>query len=166
MNGHENENVQDLFERFVDAGRAADAADDIEAGRRLLAGHPPPLPDPQLIARVKESVAVALAQRRRSRVRLRRRIAAVAAAIVILCGVGLLQDDPSGPGLVMADSLWDSQDVAGDDLELVHYRSQLQRIEQQLKALQSDQAQKDALEALSELEVELQEISEAEFWKG
>ena len=101
-------------------------------------------------------------------------VAAVAAAVIILAAVGtnLFEKDsgqpkPLGPMIasLIPPEIWESDDIAADDMDMAGYTVEIEQIEDELLALQSDQEGLDNESAITEMEMELIEI-ETDFWKG
>lgn len=53
MDRRNGENLRELFERFVDARQAKEAAEDIERGEQILRQWPAPEPRAELLALIK-----------------------------------------------------------------------------------------------------------------
>jgi len=90
MNGRNEENLKELFEKFLNSEQAERAADDIQKAEQILSEHPAPQPDDIVLADIKTEISGALV---RSKVNVfRRRIyrtAAVAAAVIILAVISV-----------------------------------------------------------------------------
>ena len=74
-----------------------------------------------------------------------------------------------GPGVASAASLiptaiWESNNIAADDLNLASFTAEVERIESELKSLLLDESGSDE-SFLNEAEIELMDI-QGEFWKG
>ena len=169
MNGRSNANLRELLGRFLDPEEARAAAQDIAAGEKILAKYPAPEPDPEVVGRLQSTVAT-MAHRRRRRIQEARYGAAVAAAVMILATVGVLQRYHGGSGgtvyaSILPAAIWESEDIASDDPELIFFTAEIEQIEQQIEALESGEFHGNGDMALEELEMELAEM-DTDFWKG
>lgn len=168
MNDRNEENLRDLFERFDDSEHAAEAVDDIRRGDQILRRWPAPEPSDELLERIKSEMAGRLVRSGRRHVRwFASRAAGIAAAFVITASVwtGLHRS----PGVVNAASLiptaiWESDNIAADDLRLATFTAEVERIENELKSLLLDESGSDK-SILDEAEMELIDL-QGEFWKG
>jgi hypothetical protein len=84
--------------------------------------------------------------------------------------IGLFGRGPAPPtdafhAGIIPSAVWDSDDIAADDPELVYFRSQLRRIESQMEELEAGEP--DTLEdrTIEDLQMQLIQI-DTEFWKG
>jgi hypothetical protein len=114
---------------------------------------------------------MAVAAHRRHRiVRLVHGSLAAAAAVIVLALIGLL-----GPGsanrphlsyaAIIPASIWDSDDITADDLDLAYFSSEIGQIEAQMQALDAGESEIGAGTLVDEFENELMAI-QADFWKG
>lgn len=163
------ENLTELLRQFMDPAAARAAEADIRAGQRLLEAWPAPTPDRRVLADINARM-VAHAVRRRRIHRIFHGSMATAAAIVMMTLIGLLNHGSTdSPGLNYATlipaSVWESQNIMTDDLELVYYASQIRQIEAQVQAVETGEPEVRSKSVLDELEMELMQI-ETEFWKG
>jgi hypothetical protein len=163
------ENLTELLKRFMDGTAAEAAAEEIRAGERLLEACPAPAPAERTLTAIKIRMATA-ALRRRWRVRVFRGALAAAAAVVMALLIGMPTRGPSQrPGVnfatIMPTSIWESDDLAADDLQLVYFTSEIRRIEAQVRALETEETDMDSDGSPDDLERELLAI-ETEFWKG
>jgi hypothetical protein len=168
MTDQAHENLVELLRRFMDEPAARAAQEDIRAGERFLDACPAPAPEARLLATIKAQVAAA-AQRRRRLVRLTHRSLAAAAAIVVLALIGLFGPGPSHRPRIshvalIPPAVWDSHDIAADDLDLVYFSAQLGQIEAQAQALDAGESEGGS-GSVDEFEEELMAI-QADFWKG
>jgi hypothetical protein len=173
MNDRNHEDMAGLFEKFFDAEQAKSCLEDIQKAEQIFREHPAPEPDDMLIANIKAEIAMRLSARR-ARL-LRRRIyeaAGVAAAIVVLAAVSMqlfknVSREPTGlvtAGLIPA-AIWESDDVAADDVSLAIYSAEIEQIEDEVRTLQSGEDTGEGDSTIAELEMELIAIS-GDFWKG
>ena len=172
MNERNEENLKDLFEKFLNAKEADEAVEDIGKGEEILRAHPWPKPDGKLVAGIKAEVARELL-RRKTRVtkRVVYKVAAVAAAFLILANVSvkLFEKGGEGGGVVKASilpsAIWESEDLAADDVDLAILTAEIREIEEDALALQLGENGGNGHIGLEELEIELMEIN-GDFWKG
>ena len=174
MNGQNEENLKELFEKFLDAGQAQRYAEDIEKGEQILREHPAPEPDDMLIANIKAEIAMHLPARRTYLFEhIAYKVACAAATIMILTGIGLKLFDKggitSGPAQyasIIPAAIWESDDLTTDDTDLAIYTTEIEQIEEELLALQSGDYSGNGESSVTELEMELIEINNSDFWKG
>lgn len=172
MNSKNQENLKDLFEKFMDAEQAEKRVEDVQKAEQILREYPAPEPDDMLIANIKAEIAMRLPARRAYLFRLKvYKAAAVAAAVVILAAVSLMlfEKDVVEPQRVAYASLiptaiWESEDIATDDADLAIFTAEAEQIEDEVLALQFGGDGSNGERAVSELEMELVEI-ESNFWK-
>jgi len=168
MRDQAHENLIELLRRFMDEPTARAAHEDIQAGERFLDAYPAVQPDARLIATIKTQMAVAALHRRRI-VRLVHGSLAAAAAVIVLALIGLL-----GPGsanrspmsyvAMIPPTIWESDDITADDLDLAYFSSEIGQIEAQMQALDAGESE-SGTGTLDEFEDELMAI-QADFWKG
>ena len=174
MNSQNDENLKDLFERFVGAEQAKSAVEDFAAAERILSEHPVPGPDKELIAGIKSEIADTL---RRSKERAFRRMAyklvPVAAVFIVLAVVSIkMFVGNGGPETItyasitpMPASVWDSDDVAADDFGLAVLTAEIDELEGQVLTLELGEDSGNGRSAVTELEMELVAIN-SDFWEG
>jgi hypothetical protein len=153
----------------MDPAAAQAAAEEIRAGERLLNAWLAPAPADRTLASIKVQMA-AVALRRRWRVRVFRGSLAAAAAVVMALLIGLPTGGPAQrPGMnfaaIIPAAIWESDDLAADDLQLVYFTSEIRRIEAQMQALEAEETDTGSGGSPDDLERELFAI-ETEFWKG
>ena len=66
---------------------------------------------------------------------------------------------------IIPAAVWEGDDIAVDDTDLAKYTVEIEQIENELTALQSDEEDLDSDSTITEMEMELMEIN-SEFWKG
>ena len=172
MNERHDENLKELFERFLSAEQANEAVKDVVQGERILREYPAPEPDRELIADIKSKAAARLLSRRVSVFRtVARRAVAVAAAIVILAVVSVrlfeIGGDQSGgvaDAPAIPSALWESDDIAADDMELAVLTAEVKQIEAEVLTLQLGENGQDGERVVAELEIKFAEI-QSDFWK-
>ncbi len=170
MNDRNEENLRDLFARFVDREEAAEAAEDIEVGEDILRQWPAPEPSGVLLSQIKSDMADRFVSSGRRHLRwFASRAAGIAAALVIVASVwtGVQKDGGLGTSAVaglIPTAIWESNNIAADDLRLASFTAEVERIENELKSLLMDEGG-SAESAIYEAEIELMGI-QGEFWKG
>ena len=173
MNGQNEENLKELFAKFLNAEQAEKAAEDFRKAEQILLEHPAPAPDDGLIAGIKSEIAGAIPPRQ---VNVFRRIsyktAVVAAAVIVVASISVRLFDKSGgsPGRVTSaemipEALWESRDISADYVELATFAAEIEQIESEVLTLQLSENGGNGDRAVSELEMELIEIA-GDFWKG
>lgn len=173
MESQNREDLRELVARFFEAEQAESCLQDFQEGERILRENPVPKPNDTLIANIKAEIGLWLPihRARLSRHRLYRR-AGVAAAIVLVSWIGtlLFNQGPSvGPGRVEAASLWptaiwESNDIAADDENLVVFTAAIDQIEDEVMTLEADDDTYQSDKTLDELEMELVVVRN-DFWK-
>ena len=170
MKDRESESLGELLRRFMDAPAATAAEEDIREGERLLHAWPAPVPGDRALDEVKLRM-IATARRRHRSLRLLRGSLATAAAVVVVALIGLLGRGPADPSgatfaSIIPTAVWESDDIEADDLDLAYFTSEIQRIEARMQALEEGETDVGVDNAAREIEMELMQIVETEFWKG
>lgn len=169
MRDHARENLTELLRRFMEDSEAQVVQADIEAADRILEAHPAPLPSSGTLSTI-NILMLAAAARRRRRVRVFRAAVAAAAAVILTVLIGQYDRSPtSRPGVsfasILPTAIWESHDLAADDVDLVYFTSEIRQIEAQMHAIEAGETEIRGSNAVDELEMELIAI-ETEFWKG
>ena len=166
MSNQNEENLKDLFEKFLDPGDAEKAAEDIYKAEQYLRENPAPGPADTLIAGIKAGVSQAVLHRRK--VNLYRKLAyqmvAAAAAIIVLVSVTARLTEKNTPEKLITAST--SSKMIWNDTDLTTLTTELEQAEDDMLALHTDQngnGHKDT--ELTELEINITEIRN-NFWKG
>jgi hypothetical protein len=90
MDSRNEENLRDLFEKFIDVEQAQNYVEDIEKGEQILRDYPSPEPDDMLIENIKANIALSVLSRRKSHVRkIIFEAVSVAAAIIIIAAINI-----------------------------------------------------------------------------
>ena len=173
MENRNHENLGELLRKFFDAEQAESYLKDFQEGERIFRDNPAPEPDDMLIANIKAGIAMRLSARKAELARRRvYRRAVAAAAVFLIAGIStmLFNDTRQGPTRLAAASLmptamWESDDVAADDENLAFFTTEIQQIENEVVALESDEDTSESDSTIEELEMELIVIS-SDFWKG
>ena len=171
MNSQNDENLKELFERFLSAEQAKSNIEDIQKAEQILHDNPAPEPDSMLIADIKAEIAMRLPAKRPSVfMKVAYRAAHIAAAILIISAISLslFNDNPTTVpvqrGSILPAAVWDSDDITTDDAELAIYTMEIEQIEEELRSLQSGEDIGDGVSTISEIEMELVAINN-DFWK-
>ena len=172
MENRNQENLGELFGKFFDAEQVESCLKDFQEAERIFRDNPAPEPDDMLIANIKAEIAMRLPARKAELARRRiYRRAVAAAAVVIVAGISatLFDDSQRGPARLAAASLiptaiWESDDITADDENLAFFAMEIQQIENEVMALESDGDTSESDSTIAELEMELILIS-SDFWK-
>jgi len=174
MNDENQENLKELFEKFLDAEQAESCVEDVQKAEQILREHPAPEPDDMLIANIKAEIAMRLPARRTGVFKqIAYKSVSVAAAVIFLTAIGLRlfekgSDEP-GPVVyasIIPTAIWESDDIAADDADLAIFTTEIEQIEDELLVLQFGEDDANGDSSVSELEIELIEINSSDFWKG
>jgi len=174
MNNQNQENLKELFEKYLDAKQAQRYVEDIQKAEEVLREHPAPEPDDMLIANIKAEIAMRLPVRKtyvfKHIVYKALRIAAVVIFITAI-GLRLFYNGAREPGPVqyasiMPTVIWESDDITADDADLVNFITEIEQIEDEFLALQLGEEDGNGDSTIIELEMELIEINNSDFWKG
>ncbi len=173
MNYRNEENLKEVFEKFLEAKEAEQAAEDMAQGERILHEHPAAEPDDELIADIKMKISGALLHRKASAFRRTAYKTAAAAAVFILLAAmstRLFEKDGGEPkrvatASIIAGVIWESEHLAADDADLAILAAEIEQIEDEMLALQLGKDGGNGSKVVTELEIELIEINN-DFWKG
>jgi len=177
MNDGNQENLKELFEKLLDAEQAEKYVEDVQKAEEILREHPAPEPDDMLIANIKAEIAMRMPAGRTRRTGVFKQIAyktvSVAAAVIFLTAIGLRLFDKGGvePGPVqyasiISTAIWESDDIAATDANLAIFTVEIEQIENELLILQLGEDDGNGDSSITELEMELIEINNSDFWKG
>jgi len=172
MNGQNEENLKELFERFVSTEEAESGVEDFVKAERILQQYPAPQPDEEMIAVIKSDIAEAIRRRREHAFRrLAYRMAPVAAVFIVIAAVGVrMLKEGSGPvelvqGPIIPARVWESENVAAEDRNLLVLTTELDELEVEFATLESDENGGNGSSAITELEIEFAEIN-TNIWEG
>ena len=173
MNNENQENLKELFEKFLNAEQAEKYAEDVQKAEQILRENPAPEPDDMLIANIKAEIAMRLPARKTYVFKhIAYKAVSVAAAVIFITAVGLrLFDNGDGESngvqyaSIIPTAIWESDDIAADDANLVIYTTEIEQIEDELLTLQLGEDGGNGDSSVSELEMELIEINNSDFWK-
>lgn len=176
MNDRNEENLEDLFEKFGGAEWTQRAVEDIQKAEQVLREHPAPEPNDKLVANIKAGIAAELGRREATAFNFKRiayKTAVVAAVFIVLAVLSVKVFEKGGGGtekLVLAsvipESIWGDNDVSAEnDTDLTILTAEIEQIEGDMLALQLGETGGNGHTELAELEMELIEIG-SDFWKG
>lgn len=171
MEDQTNENIEELFGKFLSDQDARRVAEDIQKAEEILREHPAPEPAGELLADINSKIAEALsAEKAKTHKLITYRMAAVAAAIIILVAVGIrfFEKGPAEtqiPVTLIQQAIWESEDISADQAELALLTDELEQIEGEILALRLGEDGGEGDRESVELEMELTDIG-GDFWKG
>jgi hypothetical protein len=170
---NQNENLKELFEKYLSGEQAEQAVKDIQKGEGILHKHPAAEPDDTLIADIKAEISrVLIRQKAHSFRRTFYKMAAVAAAVIIVTTVsfklfersGSIGDKKEAYTATAASAVWGSEN-SDDDSETATLKAEIEQTAQEVSALQLNENNGNGRSDIMDLEMELIEI-DSEFWKG
>ena len=173
MEDQTNENIEELFGKFLSDQDARRAAEDIQKAEEILREHPAPEPAGELLTDINSKIAEALsAEKAKTRKLTAYRVVAVAAAIIILVAIGVRFFE-KGPAetqspvtiTLIQQAIWESEDISADQAELALLTDELEQIEGEILALRLGEDGGESSREFIELEMELTDIG-GDFWKG
>jgi hypothetical protein len=173
MNDRNGENLRELFKKFFSDREAEEYIEDFARIKRILDENPAPEPSPELVANIKRGIAEAVRLRQAHTFRrFAYKLAPVAAVFVVLAAVGvqMLLKEGSGPvpmprGPFISTRVWESENVAADDRNLVVLTTELDELEVEYATLESEENGSSSSSAITELEIEFAEINK-NIWEG
>jgi len=167
-----DEDVKALFEQFVNREQAEQAAEDFREAEQILRSYPAPEPDDEVTAGIKSQIAWALLDRKENVFKRKAlKAVAVAAAFIVIgaLSVKLLEKQSQPQETVYASiiprAIWESEDIASDDVNLATLTAEIEQIKDEILALQLGDDGENGSGIVEELEMEFIEIS-SDFWKG
>ncbi len=172
MNGETEENLRDLFEKFLNSEQAVE---DIRKGERILRGHTAPEPDGELTTNIKAEIAASLLRKKENTFRrIVYKTVAVAAGFIILAIISvklfetkIVQPERPVSSSIIPKAVWESECLADDSAESATLVAEVEQIESDLLAMRLGENGGNGHEAITELELEMEltDIS-SDFWKG
>jgi len=169
MDARNEENLKDLFEKFLTSQQAEQAAKDVQKAERILHRYPAPEPDGELIRDIKAEIAEAVQRRKKNAFKtVVYKTAVTAAAVIILAAISVaLFEKGSGPEgfIIIPAAVWESDNIAADDEDLAILTTQVEQIEDEVLAVRLGENGGNGQAELAELEMKLIEIN-GDFWKG
>ena len=166
MKDQNDENLKDLFEKFLDPREAEKAAEDIYKAEQFLRENPAPQPADTLIADIKAKVSQAALRQRKINLyrKLAYRMVAAAAVIIVLVSITTKLAEKNKPEKLITAST--SSKMIWDDTDLTTLTTEIEQAEEDVFALQTGQNGNGYKETeLTEMEINVTEIS-SNFWKG
>ncbi len=172
MNSRNEENLKELFEKFVASEQAEKAVEDIRKGEQILRDNPAPLPSDELIAGIKSEIAISLLHKKENAIRYTLyKVAAVAAAVMVLTAISIKffekGEEPRKAmyASIIPTAIWESDDIAADDADLAILTAEVEQVASEILSLRMGGNGGNGQSTITELEIELMEI-ESDFWKG
>ncbi len=166
MDSRNEENLRDLFEKFMDVEQSQKYVEDIEKGEQILRDYPAPEPDDMLIANIKANISLSALSRRKSHIRkIIFEAVSVAAALIIITAISIspFNENPieNVPDEVASVFPWDN---ASDDNESMFY--EMEQMRQVLASASSERSidNDKTLMEYAEIEKKLEEINNS-FWE-
>ena len=177
MNDENQENLKELFRKLLDAEQAESFVEDVQKAEQILREHPAPEPDDMLIANIKAEIAMCLPAGRTRRTGVFKQIVyktvSVAAAVIFLTAIGLrlfdkgsVEPGPVQYAAIIPTAIWESDDIAAADANLAIFTVEIEQIEDEVLTLQLGDYDGNGDSSITELEMELIEINNSDFWKG
>lgn len=170
MYSRNEENLRDLFEKYMDAEQAQNYAEDIEKGEQILHDYPAPEPDDMLIANIKANISLSALSQRKSHIRkIIFEAVSVAAAIIIIAAISINQLQNSDiektqENLQVASLFpWDNTSA---DYESMFY--EMEQLNDEIFTSSSSQDYTDDSRTLmkyAELEMKMEEVNNRSFWE-
>jgi hypothetical protein len=174
MATQDQENLHELFERFLDPEQAARAVQDVRRAEQILRDNPAPEPDKSLITNIEAEIAQVLQRHKRASAfaGIVCRVAAVAAVVVVATAMSLMflekgehERAEVTTASMMPRAIWESQDIVADDADLAVLTAEIEQVEEEALSLELGQNGGNGEKSVVELEIELIAI-ETDFWKG
>ena len=173
MKERKEENLEELFEKLLNAEDAEKAAEDIREGERILGNNPTPEPAEELITNIKTEIAGRLHYRKENAFRKAvYKTMAIAAGFILIAVISVKlferninRGEQAPVSSVMPKSVWESECLADDSDDSAILVAEIEQIENDLLALELGENGSDIYEAVTELEMELIE-NNGDFWKG
>ncbi len=173
MNHQNEENMKELFEKLMGPEEAQSFIEDVQKADEILRKHPAPGSDDMLIANIKAEIAMRLpAKKAHPFMQFAYRAASIAAAVLIIAAIALnvFDDNGSKPkvytGSIIPTAIWESNDITIDDPNIATLTAEIEQIEDEMQSLQYGDEGVNGEGSVTELEMELMEINNSDFWKG
>jgi len=166
-NGQNEENLKELFKRFVSAEEAEQTMEDIQKAEEILREQSAPEPNSELISDIKAEIAEVLLRRKGSAFKRIAYKAAVAVAVVIfvaVVSVKLLERGGGKPKRVTTASIIPAAIWEGEDADLAILTAEIEQIEGRVLTLQLGENGVNGDRDLIELEMRLVAL-DSDFWK-
>ena len=173
MNGRNEENLKELFEKFYDSEQAKKFVEDVHQAEQILREHPAPQPDDALIVDIKSQIATSLSHRQANAFRKAVcKVAFVAATVIIFAAIGVKIFEKGGGepqklyASVIPAAIWESDDIASDDFALATLITEIEQIEAELLVIQLGVNGGNGQRTIVEVEIEFIDEIDSDFWKG
>ena len=174
MENQDEENLKELFGKFMSSEHAGELAEDVPKVERIFQENPAPEPESALIADINERIVRALQQRKVSSFRrMVYKAAAVAATVIIITAAGIMFFGRRGDEVgriaakptILSSTVWENEDVSADDTDLATLVAEVEQSELDVHSLRFGEGGGNGYTQFAELETELMEIN-SDFWKG
>lgn len=174
MNNQKQEKLKELFVKFLDSKDVQRYVEDVQKAEEILRKNPAPEPDDMLIANIKTEIAMRLLARRTYVFKpIAYKTLRIAAVVIFITAIALRLFDngatESGPvqyASIIPTAIWESDDITADDVDLMIFTTEIEQIEDELLALRLDEDGSNDDSTITELEMELIEMNNSDFWKG
>ena len=174
MNNQNQENLKELFEKFLDTKHAQRYVEDVQKAEEILREYTASEPDDLLIANIKAEIIMHLPVRKIYVFKhITYKALSIAAAVIFITAIGLRLFDDGAPELgpvqyasIMPTAIWESDDIVADDTDLAFFTTEIEQIEDELLALQFGEDDGNGDSTITELEMEIIEINNSDFWNG
>jgi hypothetical protein len=162
------EDLTELFGLLLERQEAQAAAQEVRVAEQMLESYPAPLPTTRTLDRIRLQMQMRSLHRHRVS-RLIQSAAAVAAVILIVAGLSRYNlrrtNNAIGFASLIPAALWESDDIASDDVKLAYFNSEVDHLEAQVQAIENGDTDTSGAGTLNEVEMELFQI-DTDFWKG
>jgi hypothetical protein len=169
MNAHNEENLERLFEKFVESNSSFEFSRNDGWAKKIFHDYPTAEVDEQITARIKNEVATRL--KSKGSISFRQMAYRVAAVLIILGILSILlflesEDISSVPSTHGIPAIvWDSEEIEAEDTVLATLAAEIEQIEGELLVIESGEGMRASFGEVEELEAELLDI-DSDFWKG
>ncbi len=163
-NGRNEENLKELFERFVSTELAEEAVGDIRKGEQIFRERPAPGPDSELVSDIKAEIARALLRKNFRRMAYKTTVAVAAVILLAVISVKLLEKGGGEPKRVATASIIPAAIWEGDDADLAILTAEIKQIEGRVQTLQLGENGANGDRELVKLKMRLIAL-DSDFWK-
>ena len=163
-NGRNEENLKELFKRFVSTELAEEAVEDIRKGEQIFRERPAPEPDSELVSDIKAEIARALLRKNFRRMAYKTTVAVAAVILLAVISVRLFEKGGGEPKRVATASIIPATIWEGDDADLAILTAEIKQIEGRVQTLQLGENGANGDRELVELEMKLIAL-DSDFWK-
>jgi len=166
--------MEEWPEGFFDSRQSREISQDIRSGDNLFNEYDAPVPQEELLESIKTRVGLEIQKAESSNLRaVFLRAIATAAILVIfsIIGTRLFNENAAKSrgytaGLTMTGQIWESEDLAADDEQLVVLAAEIDELENELLAIRLGQTNGNGEDDLTELEIDVLQDTDSDFWKG